>query len=67
MILLRVRNDLDRSPRVPDVADRLSRLGANDANCKQTVEDQLIEHEPYSDGHGQDLRAVRAWTWGASQ
>ncbi|HYV20639.1 MAG TPA: phosphoketolase family protein [Verrucomicrobiae bacterium] len=59
-----VRNDLDRFHLAEDVIDRVPALGARAAYAKQAIRDILIEHEQYICEHGEDLPAIRDWTWG---
>jgi xylulose-5-phosphate/fructose-6-phosphate phosphoketolase len=58
-----VRNDLDRYHLAMDVIDRLPRLGANAAYVKQELRNKLIEHNEYICKHGDDIPAVRDWSW----
>jgi xylulose-5-phosphate/fructose-6-phosphate phosphoketolase len=60
-----VLNDLDRFHLVGDVVDRLPGLGSRVAYVKQAMRDRLIEHEEYIRAHGDDLPAIRDWTWAA--
>jgi xylulose-5-phosphate/fructose-6-phosphate phosphoketolase len=58
-----VRNDLDRFHLVADVFDRVPKPGYLAAYTKQAIRDQLIEHKEYITRYGQDMPAVRGWTW----
>jgi len=58
-----VRNDLDRFHLVVDVIDRVPKLGYRAAGLKQQMRDKLIEHRAYIERHGQDMPAIREWTW----
>ncbi len=62
---MRVQNDLDRFHLVIDVIDRVPGLGMRGAYLKQKLNDMLIEHKHYINKHGQDMPAVRLWTWNA--
>jgi xylulose-5-phosphate/fructose-6-phosphate phosphoketolase len=59
-----VLNDLDRFHLVGDVIDRLPQLGAKAAYAKQAIRDALLEHKSYIREHGDDMPAIRQWTWG---
>jgi xylulose-5-phosphate/fructose-6-phosphate phosphoketolase len=58
-----VLNDLDRFHLVIDVIDRVPGLGTRCAHVKQSMRDMLVEHRQYICEHGDDLPAVRDWTW----
>jgi xylulose-5-phosphate/fructose-6-phosphate phosphoketolase len=58
-----VLNDLDRFHLVGDVIDRVPGLGARMAYVKQMLREQLIEHKEYITKYGDDMPAVRDWTW----
>jgi len=60
-----VLNQIDRFHLVGDVIDRLPQLGASAAYAKQAIRDALFEHRQYIHEHGEDLPAIRDWTWGA--
>jgi len=59
-----VLNDIDRFHLVGDVIDRLPQLGARAAYAKQAIRDALLEHKSYIREHGDDMPAIRDWTWG---
>ncbi len=59
-----VLNQIDRFHLAGDVIDRLPQLGAGAAYAKQTLRDALLEHREYIHEHGEDLPAIRDWTWG---
>ncbi len=58
-----VLNDLDRFHLVGDVIDRVPGLGTRMAYVKQLLRDRLIEHTEYIAAHGDDMPAIRDWTW----
>jgi xylulose-5-phosphate/fructose-6-phosphate phosphoketolase len=58
-----VLNDLDRFHLVIDVIDRVPGLGTRYAHVKQDMRDMLVEHRQYVCEHGDDMPAVRDWTW----
>ena len=58
-----VRNDMDRFHLVADVVDRVPKLSHVAAYVKQSVRDQLIDHAEYIAQYGDDLPAIRDWTW----
>ncbi|MGZ5494900.1 MAG: phosphoketolase family protein, partial [Thermoanaerobaculia bacterium] len=58
-----VLNDLDRFHLVVDVIDRVPGLGTRYAHVKQDMRDMLVEHRQYIRERGDDMPAVRDWTW----
>ena len=58
-----VRNDLDRFHLVADTAQRVPQLAPRAAYTQQLMRDRLAEHRQYIREHGEDLPAVRNWTW----
>jgi xylulose-5-phosphate/fructose-6-phosphate phosphoketolase len=58
-----VLNDLDRFHLVGDVIDRVPGLGPRMAYVKQMLRDQLIAHKEYITKYGDDMPAIRDWTW----
>ncbi len=58
-----VLNNLDRFHLVIDVIDRVPGLNDRCAHVKQDMRDMLVEHHEYICEHGDDLPAVRDWTW----
>jgi xylulose-5-phosphate/fructose-6-phosphate phosphoketolase len=58
-----MRNDLDRYHLVMDVIDRVPGLGSRAAHVRQLMVDSRIEARAYTREHGEDLPAVREWTW----
>jgi xylulose-5-phosphate/fructose-6-phosphate phosphoketolase len=58
-----VRNDLDRWHLVLDVLERVPGLAGPHAHVAEDLRNQLIDHRHYIDTHGEDLPAVRNWTW----
>ncbi|HXV76451.1 MAG TPA: phosphoketolase family protein, partial [Candidatus Polarisedimenticolaceae bacterium] len=59
-----VLNRMDRFSLVADVIDRVPKLGPRAAYAKQAIRDRLIEHRQYIREHGEDMPAIRNWTWG---
>jgi xylulose-5-phosphate/fructose-6-phosphate phosphoketolase len=59
-----VLNDLDRFHLAEDVIDRVPKLGPRAAYAKQAIRDVLLDHKQYIRQHGDDLPAIRDWTWG---
>ncbi|HEU5474192.1 MAG TPA: phosphoketolase family protein [Actinophytocola sp.] len=60
-----VLNDMDRFRLVIDVLDRVPRLGARTALLRQQMEDMRARHHQWIRTYGEDLPAVRDWTWPA--
>jgi xylulose-5-phosphate/fructose-6-phosphate phosphoketolase len=58
-----VLNELDRCHLVMDVIDRVPGLADRCAHLKQDMRDLLVDHNEYIREHGDDLPAVRDWTW----
>jgi xylulose-5-phosphate/fructose-6-phosphate phosphoketolase len=58
-----VLNNLDRFDLVIDVIDRVPQLRHRAAYTRQAMQDNLIEHHNYVHSHGEDMPAVRDWTW----
>jgi xylulose-5-phosphate/fructose-6-phosphate phosphoketolase len=58
-----VLNELDRYHLAGDVVDRVPRLQPVGGHFKQFLRNQLVEHKRYIQEHGDDLPAVRDWTW----
>jgi xylulose-5-phosphate/fructose-6-phosphate phosphoketolase len=58
-----VLNDIDRFHLAGDVVDRIPRLQRVGAHFKQFLRDRLIEHKQYIVKHGDDMPAIRNWTW----
>ncbi len=58
-----VLNEIDRYHLAGDVVDRVPRLQRVGAHFKQFLRNQLVEHKRYIEQHGDDLPAVRDWTW----
>ncbi|MGA3103710.1 MAG: phosphoketolase family protein [Terriglobales bacterium] len=58
-----VLNDLDRFHLAGDVVDRVPRLQKTGAHFKQVLRNKLVEHRLYIREHGDDLPAIRDWTW----
>jgi xylulose-5-phosphate/fructose-6-phosphate phosphoketolase len=52
---------------VEDVINRLPQLGARAAYFKQAIHEKLIEHKQYIEKHGDDMPAIRGWTWGLTE
>jgi xylulose-5-phosphate/fructose-6-phosphate phosphoketolase len=62
-----VLNDLDRFHLAGDVIDRVPGLSAQAAYAKQEIRDKLIDHKEYIHKYGEDMPAVRNWTWGQTR
>ncbi|MGA8220379.1 MAG: phosphoketolase family protein [Candidatus Acidiferrales bacterium] len=58
-----VLNELDRYHLAGDVVDRVPRLQPINAHFKQFLRDSLVEHKQYIHEHGDDIPAIRDWTW----
>jgi len=58
-----VLNDLDRFHLAGDVIDRVPRLQRVGAHFKQFLRSKLIEHKQYIVQHGDDMPAIKDWTW----
>ena len=58
-----VLNDLDRFHLAGDVIDRVPRLQRVGAHFKQLLRDKLIDHKQYVIRHGDDMPAIKDWTW----
>jgi xylulose-5-phosphate/fructose-6-phosphate phosphoketolase len=58
-----VINDIDRFHLVGDVIDRVPSLGYTAAYVRQYLRDQLVEHRQYINQRGQDMPAIRNWSW----
>ena len=58
-----VLNELDRFHLAGDVIDRVPRLRNIGAHAKQALRDRLIEHTEYVRVRGDDLPAIKNWTW----
>jgi xylulose-5-phosphate/fructose-6-phosphate phosphoketolase len=58
-----VLNEIDRYHLAGDVVDRVPRLQRVGAHFKQFLRNQLVEHKRYIHQHGDDMPAVRDWTW----
>jgi xylulose-5-phosphate/fructose-6-phosphate phosphoketolase len=58
-----VLNELDRYHLAGDVVDRVPRLQPINAHFKQFLRDSLVEHKQYIRENGDDIPAIRDWTW----
>ena len=58
-----VMNDLDRFHLAGDVVDRVPRLQPLAGHFRQMLRNRLIEHKLYVSEHGDDMPALRDWTW----
>jgi xylulose-5-phosphate/fructose-6-phosphate phosphoketolase len=58
-----VLNRLDRFHLAADVIDRVPGLAARTHALEQWLRDRLIEHNEYITRHGDDMPAIRDWTW----
>ncbi|MGE3804407.1 MAG: phosphoketolase [Gemmataceae bacterium] len=59
-----VLNQLDRFSLVNDVINRVPQLRDRAAYAQQWIRERLIEHKQYINKHGDDMPAVKSWTWG---
>jgi len=58
-----VRNDIDRFHLVADVAARVPKLAAQAPHLRQAMEERVLEHRAYICRHGDDMPAIKNWTW----
>ncbi|MEO8216904.1 MAG: phosphoketolase family protein [Acidobacteriota bacterium] len=58
-----VLNEIDRFHLVMDVIDRVPGMGSRLSHVKQEMQDLLVEHRQWICEHGDDLPAIRDWTW----
>ncbi len=56
-------NDLDRFHLVMDVIDRVPALGSHAAILRQQMEDERVRARAYTRVEGDDVPAIRDWTW----
>jgi xylulose-5-phosphate/fructose-6-phosphate phosphoketolase len=56
-------NDLDRFHLVKDVIDRVPGLASTAAHLREEMVERRLEARAYTREHGDDLPAVRDWTW----
>jgi len=56
-------NDLDRFRLVVDVVDRVPGLAASAAHLRDEMEQARLEARAWTREHGEDLPAIRDWTW----
>jgi xylulose-5-phosphate/fructose-6-phosphate phosphoketolase len=56
-------NDTDRFHLVMDVIDRVPGMASRFAGLRQRMQDARIEARAYTREHGDDIPAVRDWTW----
>ncbi len=56
-------NDLDRFHLVMDVVDRVPSLGSHAAALHQRMADERVRARAYTRTEGEDIPAVRSWTW----
>ena len=56
-------NDLDRYRLVVDVVDRVPGLAASAAHLRDEMEQARLEARAWTREHGEDLPAIRDWTW----
>jgi xylulose-5-phosphate/fructose-6-phosphate phosphoketolase len=56
-------NDLDRYHLVMDVIDRVPGLGARAGRLRQYMQDQRLLARAYTREYGEDIPAVREWSW----
>jgi xylulose-5-phosphate/fructose-6-phosphate phosphoketolase len=60
-----VLNQIDRFHLAMDVIDRVPGLGPHAVYAREALKDELIEHKNYIRTYGEDMPAVRDWTWSA--
>jgi xylulose-5-phosphate/fructose-6-phosphate phosphoketolase len=58
-----VLNGIDRFHLVEDVFERVPKLAPMVAYAKQAMRDRLLEHTQYITTYGDDLPAIRDWSW----
>jgi len=58
-----VRNRLDRFHLAGDAIDRVARFHGAAGRVKQRIRDLLVDHRNYIEARGEDLPAIRNWTW----
>jgi xylulose-5-phosphate/fructose-6-phosphate phosphoketolase len=58
-----VLNDLDRFHLAGDLVGRVPRLQRVGAHFKQVLREKLIDHKQYIIQNGDDMPAIRDWTW----
>jgi xylulose-5-phosphate/fructose-6-phosphate phosphoketolase len=56
-------NDLDRFHLVMDVIDRVPGLADRAGHVRQRMTDERLRARAWTREHGEDLPAVRDWTW----
>jgi xylulose-5-phosphate/fructose-6-phosphate phosphoketolase len=61
-----VLNQLDRFHLAIDAIDRLPQTGERGKYLKGELKEQLIEHAQYIRQYGEDMPAIRNWTWKTS-
>jgi xylulose-5-phosphate/fructose-6-phosphate phosphoketolase len=61
-----VLNKMDRFHLVEDVVERVPKLSHLAAYIKQSIRDQLMDHQRYINEHGQDMPEIRDWKWPGS-
>jgi xylulose-5-phosphate/fructose-6-phosphate phosphoketolase len=59
-----VLNDMDRFHLVIDVLDRAPGLGDRAGHVRQAMLKELIGHKEWIRAHGDDMPAIRDWSWG---
>jgi xylulose-5-phosphate/fructose-6-phosphate phosphoketolase len=60
-----VLNEMDRFHLAIDAIDRSPQTGARGLHLKRDLEARLAAHRFYIRQHGQDMPAIRNWTWAA--
>ncbi len=60
-----VMNELDRFSLVRDVIDRVPGLADKARDVRRMIQEIHEEHARYIHEHGEDMPAVRDWTWGS--
>jgi xylulose-5-phosphate/fructose-6-phosphate phosphoketolase len=56
---------LDRFHLAKDAIESLPQTGAKGVSLRRQLQDKLLVHKQYIDGHGEDLPEVREWRWRA--
>jgi xylulose-5-phosphate/fructose-6-phosphate phosphoketolase len=63
-----VMNELDRFHLVADVIDRVKGLRPRAvAEAREVIRQKLAEHKRHIAKHGEDMKEIRDWKWGAAE